>query len=221
MHRPSLAPPARRLRLRRGRRSRGGRRRGGRRGLAAALLLVEAGRLALQLAQVEEAGAADLAVAEHLDLVDARAVHREHALDADAVAHLPHGEHRAAGRALPVRHHDALEDLDALLVAFLDLRVDADRVARPHLREVLPSVLRLDVGNRLAQHVRALLYSSSSPASMSRRSFSERWSLAKRSGLRSRVARSDSRRRHRSIRRWSPERRTSGTFIPRNSGGLV
>src|SRR4030067_3406798 len=108
--------------------------RSGRPSMLSALLLVQARRLALQRTQVVQARAANLTVAQHLDPVYAWAVNREHALDADTVAHLPYREH-GASLALPVSDDDALEDLDALLVTLLDLRVDADGVARADPRQ--------------------------------------------------------------------------------------
>ena len=53
------------------------------------------------------------------------------------------------------------------------------------------------------------------------RSSAHSGALSSRSGRRSLVRRSDSRRRQRAIRAWSPDRSTSGTGQPRNSAGLV
>jgi hypothetical protein len=61
--------------------------------------------------------------------VDARGVHREGALHADAVRGLADGEHLAVPAAAAARH-GALEDLDALLVALDHADVDAYRVTR-------------------------------------------------------------------------------------------
>jgi dihydroxy-acid dehydratase len=52
-----------------------------------------------------------------LDLVDARAVHGENALDTDAVRHLTHPEGLVNARAATA-DDDAFEDLDALFLAF-------------------------------------------------------------------------------------------------------
>jgi hypothetical protein len=93
---------------------------------AAALLALDAGGLALQLAQVVEARAPHVALRDHLDLLDARRVQREDALDADAVGDLADGERRARATAV-LTDHDALEDLDALLVAFLDQTCEHER----------------------------------------------------------------------------------------------
>ena len=81
------------------------------------------------LAQVEELCPAHLAVAQHLDAVDSRSVHKECALDADTVGDTADGE---AGREPDLaleRDHHALEHLDALTGAFDDLDVHTHGVA--------------------------------------------------------------------------------------------
>src|SRR6185436_1206045 len=80
-------------------------------------------RLALQLAQEVQLGAADLRRAQHFDLVDDRRVEREDALDALAEGDLSDGEGRARAAAMHADHHP-LEHLDALLVPFAHLDVD-------------------------------------------------------------------------------------------------
>src|SRR5690348_2788222 len=89
---------------------------GGGRGLGVALAdFLETSGLALQIAQVEQARAAHAAAAHDLELLDARRVGREDALDADAAAGaLAHGE-RLADAAARATDHGALEDLDAIL----------------------------------------------------------------------------------------------------------
>ena len=67
--------------------------------------------------------------ADDVDLVDDRRVQREDALDALAERHLADREGRAGAAAVHADHH-ALEHLDALLVAFAHLDVDAHGVAR-------------------------------------------------------------------------------------------
>src|SRR6185436_10629671 len=94
----------------------------------------DAGRLALQVAEVVELGAAYAAAAHHLDAVDRRRVEREDALDADAARHLARGEGLADAAALPA-DDDALEDLDALLVAFHHLDVHAHGVSGAEIRQ--------------------------------------------------------------------------------------
>src|SRR5689334_5176812 len=89
------------------------------RGRSGVFLIADARGLALQVAEVEEAGAAHDASRHDLHLVDARRVREEHALHADVEAHFAHGER--AARAGPVSlEDDALEDLNAILVAFDD-----------------------------------------------------------------------------------------------------
>src|SRR6266850_3066461 len=89
--------------------------------------------LALQIAQVIQLGAPDLRRPHHLDLGDGRRMQRENALHALAERHLAHRE-RGARAAAVHADHDALEDLNPFLVAFADLHVHADRVARLHRR---------------------------------------------------------------------------------------
>src|SRR5579862_3531367 len=97
---------------------------------------VEPGRFARQSAQIVEAGAAYAVSREHLQLVDSRRMHRKDSLDADAVRNLANGEGRAVGAAIYF-DHDAFEGLDALLLAFDDLDVNANRVADAEFRQVL------------------------------------------------------------------------------------
>src|SRR3984885_11054928 len=100
-------------------------------------LLDDAGRLAAQIAEVIKLGTAYLAAAHHLDRVDHRRHHREHAFDAFAVGNLAHGEalvEPAAGAA----DADAFIGLHAGAIAFHHLDVDDQGIAGP------------EVGNRLA-----------------------------------------------------------------------
>src|SRR5579872_6528708 len=99
----------------------------------ALLLFFDAGGFAADaILQIEELGAPYEATADDIDLLDARCVHDERALDADAVSDAPHGE--ALGEAAMLAlGHDAFEDLNALFIAFSDARMDLDRVARSEL----------------------------------------------------------------------------------------
>src|SRR5882762_1740248 len=92
-------------------------------------VLGDAARLAAQIAQVIELGAAYDAFADDLDLPDARAVEREHALDALAEADLAHRE-RGVHAGILAGDAQALIDLKTLAVAFLHLDVHTHRVAR-------------------------------------------------------------------------------------------
>src|ERR1043165_9588597 len=105
--------------------------------------LFDACRFAPEVPEVVELCATDPAMAFHLDLVDRRRIQREHALDADTAGDLAHGEHLARAAAL-AGDDDALEDLDALFVAFLDLHVDLDRAARSEVGNVGARFARLD-----------------------------------------------------------------------------
>src|SRR5205823_1780907 len=190
-------------------------------GRAALFRALEPGRLALQLAQVEEPRPLHLAAGRDLDLVDPRREERKDTLDAHPVAHLAHGEGGVEMGPPPADHH-ALEDLDAFLVAFADLRVHLDRVADAKLGDLTPG-FRLHVAllhqlDRLRTHLRTLFLRQSVTA---RLKTTFRQVILSRSGRRSRVRESACSRRHCAIFAWSPESRTSGTLRPRNSGGRV
>src|ERR1700744_432742 len=96
----------------------------GRRCLGGALDLAQTGSFATQTAEVEELGAANLVAADLFDLVDDPGVVGEDALDALTKAHLADGEGTLGSFAAGDDH--ALERLQTLLVAFLDLHLDAD-----------------------------------------------------------------------------------------------
>src|SRR5882724_6508842 len=96
-------------------------------------LLDDAGRLAAQVAQVIQLGAAHLAAAHHLDRVDHRRHHREYAFDAFTVGDLAHRKtlvEPAAGTA----DADAFIGLHARAVAFDHLDVDDHGVAGSEFR---------------------------------------------------------------------------------------
>src|SRR5438876_1871034 len=84
-------------------------------------------RLALEVAQIIQLGAPHLRRPHHLDLLDRRRVERENALDTLAERHLAHRKGPARPAAMHPDDH-ALEDLDALLVAFAHFHVHADGV---------------------------------------------------------------------------------------------
>src|SRR5258708_643846 len=105
-------------------------------GLGALRLLDDAGRLAAQIAQVIQLGAAYLAAAHHLDRVDHRRHHGEYALHAFAVGNLAHRKtlvEPAAGAA----DADALIGLYARAIAFDHLDVDDHGVAGSEFRNLL------------------------------------------------------------------------------------
>src|SRR5689334_3686169 len=96
-------------------------------------VLGDAARLAAQVAQVIELGAAHDALTDDLDFPDVRAVERKHALDALVERDLAHRERGVHARVL-ARDALAFVDLDALAVAFLHLEVHPERIARLETR---------------------------------------------------------------------------------------
>ena len=111
-------------------------------------LFLDLGLLATQFTQVVQLGATDVATGHDLDVVDVGRMHREGALDADAVALLAHGEGLADAATLTA-HHDALEDLDALLGALDDLDVHIDGVAGAEGRDVVAQRRLIDEVQRV------------------------------------------------------------------------
>ncbi|EGE57286.1 hypothetical protein RHECNPAF_4460058 [Rhizobium etli CNPAF512] len=102
----------------------------------------DTGRLAATVAEVIELGATDLTAADDVDAFDQRRVDREYALDTFAVGDLANGEvflQAAAGAG----DADAFIGLNAGTVAFRDLHVDADGVARGEFGE---GALGFDLG---------------------------------------------------------------------------
>src|ERR1035437_5317169 len=106
--------------------------------------LFEAPGLAQLLAQEVELGTADLAVTQHFQLVDGGAVQGEDALHAHAARHFADGEGGAHAAALDA-DDDALEELDALFLAFLHFDVHLDGVARLDAREVRAEKARFEL----------------------------------------------------------------------------
>ena len=101
--------------------------------ISARATLAESGRLADALAQEVELGAAGDTVADDLDLLDARGMHRERALDAAADATDGDGLVYAAASH---PHDRPLEHLDALSAAFNDLDRDAHGVTGCDLGDI-------------------------------------------------------------------------------------
>src|SRR5204862_4196091 len=100
--------------------------------LARHLAFGDPGRLPATVAQVVELGATHDAATLHFDRFDHRREHRENPLDAFAEADLAHGEALVDALAAP-GDADAFIGLDALALAFLDLHVNTDGVARLEL----------------------------------------------------------------------------------------
>src|SRR5688572_27070381 len=104
-------------------------------GASALALFLDLGGLTDAVTQVVELGAAHVATDDALDLGDGGGMERERALDTHAVAHLADLEGLAHARAGPA-DDDALEDLDALLLALHDAHVHLERVAGRELGDV-------------------------------------------------------------------------------------
>src|SRR5579885_2160233 len=119
-----------------------------------ALLVVEfafkPGLFTRKISQIIEFCAADLAAADDFDLVDHRGMDRKDPLHADAVGDLAHGETGFDGVSFAA-DDDALVDLDAFLVAFLDLGVDANRISHLEIGNLLQT-FALDLLNRIHVH---------------------------------------------------------------------
>src|SRR6185437_15216610 len=105
-------------------------------GLGVLRLLDDAGRLAAQVAQVIELGAAHLAATHDLDRVDHRRHHREHALHAFAVGDLAHREAFVEARA-GAADADAFIGLHTGTLAFDHLDVDDHGIAGCEFRNFL------------------------------------------------------------------------------------
>jgi len=99
-----------------------------------AIYFLEAGSLATKPADVEQLGATNLVAANLFDLVDNLRVEREDTFHALAEAHLANG--KGALRAAIDGDYQAFKGLQAFLVAFLDLYLDANLVSRRNLGKV-------------------------------------------------------------------------------------
>ena len=104
-------------------------------------------RLALAVAEIEEAGAHDLRGAFDFDLLDVRGVDREGALDAFAEGDAANSEGGVDASALTL-DDDAGEGLGALLVAFANLGGYLDAVADLEIM-VSAGGLQLGLGGKL------------------------------------------------------------------------
>src|SRR5262249_20938505 len=113
-------------------------------GPAGALRLGNARLLAAQSAQIIELGAANFAAAHDFDRVDHRRIERKHALHALTIRDFADGEVlvQPAARAADAY---AFVGLHAALVAFDNLHVDENGVARLEIRDFLASRELLDL----------------------------------------------------------------------------
>ena len=102
----------------------------------AEIAFFDARRFTAQITQVVKLRPAHTTAADDVDMIDNRRVEREDAFDADAERDLAnrHGFTRAAVFA---GDDDALKNLQALLVAFLDANVNLHGVARLKSRNII------------------------------------------------------------------------------------
>jgi hypothetical protein len=110
-------------------------------------LTLDTRSFALQLAQVVETRTPHTATLRHFDLLDSARMQRENALNADPVGNLAYSE-RCQGRAATTIDHNALEDLDALFLAFFDEGMHPDTVAGTEIWQVVPSERILNFSNQ-------------------------------------------------------------------------
>src|SRR5262249_7054382 len=106
--------------------------------------LFQAGRFALEPAQVVELGAANFAGAHDVDVIDHFGVDREDALDAVAEADLADGDALTHARAI-AGNDGAFESLEALFIAFLDFDVNLDGIAGAKRGNFLLALVLIDV----------------------------------------------------------------------------
>jgi hypothetical protein len=79
-------------------------------------------------------------------------MHGKDTLDANAVRHLPNRKGSLAALPPPTKD-DSLKDLDAFLVAFLDLGVDPDRVSGAEIRQVGLQVFPLNLSQDIHKNL--------------------------------------------------------------------
>jgi len=89
----------------------------------------DSGSFATKFADVIQLGAPDAACADDFNFVDDLRMHRKDAFNAVSERDFANGESRSHAAVLEA-DADAFEHLDALFVAFLDLYVNFDGIAR-------------------------------------------------------------------------------------------
>ncbi len=99
----------------------------------------EAGGFAFEGTEVIEFRAADAARANDIDVIDGAAMKWEDALDALAEANFSNGDGVAEAGVIAC-NEGAFENLDAFLIAFLDLDVDLQSIARTEDRNIRSEV---------------------------------------------------------------------------------
>src|SRR6185503_5746962 len=108
--------------------------------LSTRIALADTGGLTSQTTQVIELGPAYAAALDQVDVIDDRRVQRKNSLDADAEARFSDGDRFARATVL-ASDHDTFECLQSFLrFGFLDAHVNAYRIARLKLRNVIPQL---------------------------------------------------------------------------------
>ena len=102
--------------------------------LLARQLFLDPRRLARTFAPIVQLGATDIATTFHFNGNDQRGIGLESPLDAFAGRNLAHGERRIQA-TVALGDDDTLVSLQTLAIAFLDLDLDDDGVARREVRE--------------------------------------------------------------------------------------
>src|SRR5262249_21174581 len=158
--------------------------------------------LPFKIPKVVQLAARNFAAAGDFDLSDLLGERLEHALHALAMRHLAHGERRVQP-AVALGDDHALERLQALAVAFLDLHFHFDRVAGTELRHFLAGhLLGFDRLDDLAHDLLSLCSINSRSSLCCSASNSN---PASRSGLFSQVCPRACCSRQRRTASWSPE----------------
>ena len=107
--------------------------------LVTCILFLDTCSLTAEVTQVVKLCAADASATNNVDMINNCRVQREDAFDADAEADLADGD-RLTGSAVLAGDADALKDLEAFLVAFLDADVHLEGVARGKSGNVIPQL---------------------------------------------------------------------------------
>src|SRR5487761_207167 len=189
-------------------------------------LLANARRLAGQIPQVIELGAPHIALALYLDGSDGGAVGLKGAFHAFAVGNLAHRD-RGVQAAIALGDHHALESLETLALAVLDLHLHHDGIARGKYRYFL-ELRFFNLFDDLV-HGRLPLRESNDHcfscvrmnSSNQPRSSALNSSFTSSSGRRSQVRPKACCRRQRRMAAWSPLINTGGACRPSTSSGRV
>ena len=105
--------------------------------LVSRIFFFDTGCFAAKVAQVIKLCTPHFAASNHVDVIDDRGMQREYSLDAHAKTYLADGYGFTCSAVLS-RYHDALKDLQAFLVAFLNADMYFDGITRLKRRDVLP-----------------------------------------------------------------------------------